>query len=148
MIELAERLGAAGLATGHYARLVDDGDGPAADRRRRPGQGPDLHARRRCRRRLLARLRFPLGELSKPEVREIAADAGLPVADKAESQDLCFLAGEGKAGFLARHGGLADRAGRDRRRRRAASLGGHAATTASPSASAAGSASPRRSRST
>ena len=34
-----------------------------------------------------------------------------PVADKAESQDLCFLAGEGKAGFLARHGGLADREG-------------------------------------
>ena len=60
----------------------------------------------------LARLRFPLAELTKPEVREIAAAAGLPVASKAESQDLCFLAGEGKRSFLARHGGLAERPGR------------------------------------
>jgi tRNA-specific 2-thiouridylase len=59
----------------------------------------------------LARLRFPLGELTKPEVRALAAEAGLPVASKAESQDLCFLAGTGKAAFLARHAGLADRPG-------------------------------------
>ena len=59
----------------------------------------------------LARLRFPLGELTKPEVRALAAAAGLPVASKAESQDLCFLAGTGKAAFLARHAGLADRRG-------------------------------------
>ena len=60
---------------------------------------------------VLARLRFPLGGLTKPEVRAIAAAADLAVADKAESQDLCFLAGVGKAGFLARHGGLDDREG-------------------------------------
>ena len=54
----------------------------------------------------LARMRFPLGELTKPEVREIAAAAGLPVASKADSQDLCFLAGTDRARFLARHGGL------------------------------------------
>jgi tRNA-specific 2-thiouridylase len=59
----------------------------------------------------LARLRFPLGELTKPEVRALAAEAELPVASKAESQDLCFLAGTGKAAFLARHGGLDDRPG-------------------------------------
>ena len=82
-------------------------DGRAAARRRRPGQGPDLHARRASRRATLARLRFPLGELTKPQVRALAAEAGLPVASKAESQDLCFLAGTGKAAFLARHGGAA-----------------------------------------
>jgi tRNA-uridine 2-sulfurtransferase len=59
----------------------------------------------------LARLRFPLGELRKPEVRELARDAGLPVADKRESQDLCFLAGTGKSAFLARHGGVRERPG-------------------------------------
>jgi tRNA-specific 2-thiouridylase len=59
----------------------------------------------------IARLRFPLGELAKPRVREIAAEAGLPVAAKADSQDLCFLAGTGRAAFLARHGGLRDRPG-------------------------------------
>src|ERR687883_1444103 len=62
-------------------------------------------------RRWLAGMRFPLGELTKPEVRALAAEAELPVAAKAESQDLCFLAGVGKAAFLARHGGLADRPG-------------------------------------
>ena len=59
----------------------------------------------------LARLRFPLGELTKPQVRALAAEAGLPVASKPDSQDLCFLAGTGKAAFLARHGRLADRPG-------------------------------------
>jgi tRNA-specific 2-thiouridylase len=59
----------------------------------------------------VARLRFPLGELTKPQVRALAAEAGLPVASKAESQDLCFLAGTGKATFLARHAGLPDRPG-------------------------------------
>ena len=73
----------------------------------------------------LARLRFPLGELRKPQVRELAREAGLPVADKRESQDLCFLAGTGKSAFLARHGGvrerpgaIVDRAGRAGRRAR------------------------------
>jgi tRNA-specific 2-thiouridylase len=60
---------------------------------------------------LLGRLGFPLTELTKPEVREIAARHGLPVARKAESQDLCFLAGQGKRGFLRRHGGLGEREG-------------------------------------
>ena len=59
----------------------------------------------------LARLRFPLGELTKPQVRALAADAGLPVASKPESQDLCFLAGTGKAAFLARHGDMTERPG-------------------------------------
>ena len=58
------------------------------------------------------------GTLTKPEVRRIAASAGLPVASKADSQDLCFLAGTDRARFLARHGGLGDAAGADRRRRR------------------------------
>jgi len=110
MIGIAERLGAAGLATGHYARLADDGGGAllsaAADRAKDQTYmlaGLPAEA--------LERLRFPLGGLTKPEVRAIAAAAGLAVADKAESQDLCFLAGVGKAGFLARHGDLDDREG-------------------------------------
>ena len=44
-------------------------------------------------------------------MRALAAEAGLAVASKAESQDLCFLAGTGKAAFLARHAGLDDRPG-------------------------------------
>jgi tRNA-specific 2-thiouridylase len=59
----------------------------------------------------LARMHFPLGELVKPEVRRIAAAAGLPVASKADSQDLCFLAGTSRARFLARHGQIGDQPG-------------------------------------
>jgi tRNA-specific 2-thiouridylase len=107
MLDFADRLGAADLATGHYARRTADGllraaADPAKD------QAYMLAAVTPA---TLARLRFPLGELTKPRVRALAAEAGLPVASKAESQDLCFLAGTGKAAFLARHGGLADRPG-------------------------------------
>ena len=126
MIALADRLGAAALASGHYARLADDGEGPllraAADSAK-----DQTYMLSGLRPSSLARLRFPLAELSKPEVRAIAAAAELPVADKAESQDLCFLAGEGKRGFLARHAGLRERAGDvvDRRGRRLGRHCGH-----------------------
>jgi tRNA-uridine 2-sulfurtransferase len=107
MVEFADRLGAATLATGHYARFTPDGllraaADPAKDQTYMlAAVAPST----------LARLRFPLGDLTKPEVRALAAEAELPVASKAESQDLCFLAGTGKAAFLARHGDLPERPG-------------------------------------
>ena len=69
---------------------------------------------------------------------------GLPVARKPDSQDLCFLAGTGRAAFLARHGGLRERPGRHRRPRAGARSAATAARTTSRSASAAGSASAGR----
>ena len=59
----------------------------------------------------LTRLRFPLGEHRKPAVRALAEEVGLDVARKPDSQDLCFLAGTGRANFLARHGGMRSRPG-------------------------------------
>ena len=110
MLGLAERVGAQALATGHYARVVDDGEGPllAAPVDSAKDQTYMLSALRAD---SLARLRFPLADLTKPETRELAARAGLPVATKRESQDLCFLAGEGKRSFLSRHAGLDERPG-------------------------------------
>ncbi|WP_228430573.1 tRNA 2-thiouridine(34) synthase MnmA [Baekduia soli] len=107
MVDLADRLGAATLATGHYARRAPDGllrtaADPAKD------QTYMLAALSRA---TLARLRFPLGELTKPEVRALAREQELPVAAKPDSQDLCFLAGTGRERFLARHGGLHERPG-------------------------------------
>jgi tRNA-uridine 2-sulfurtransferase len=126
MIGLADRIGATHLATGHYARIVDDGEGPllaaaadpAKDQSYMLGALPPE---------LLGRLRFPLAELQKPQVREIAARNGLSVARRPESQDLCFLAGQGKRSFLRRHGGLEDREGdlRDTRGRRLGRHRGH-----------------------
>ncbi|MGI8595641.1 MAG: tRNA 2-thiouridine(34) synthase MnmA, partial [Solirubrobacteraceae bacterium] len=110
MLDLAGRLGADGLATGHYARVHDDGGGPllrvAADSAK--DQSYMLAALAPA---SVARMRFPLGELVKARVRELAIEAGLPVARAPESQDLCFLAGTGKAAFLDLHGGLGDRPG-------------------------------------
>jgi len=112
MLALADRLGAQALATGHYARVVeqDHPGGPllaaAADAWKDQtymlaALAPDS----------LARMRFPLGGITKPEARRIAAEAQLPVASKADSQDLCFLAGTTRAAFLAKHGGIAERPG-------------------------------------
>ena len=110
MVDLAERLGADRLITGHYARIVEDADGPllasAADEAK--DQSYMLAA---LPPELLGRLAFPLTELTKPEVRAIAARHELTVAKKPESQDLCFLAGQGKRKFLRRHGGLTDNDG-------------------------------------
>jgi tRNA-specific 2-thiouridylase len=110
MLTFAGRLGCERLATGHYARVIADQDGhllrAAVDEAKDQSYmlaalGPDS----------LARLHFPLGELCKPEVRRIAAAAGLPVANKVDSQDLCFMAGTTRARFLARHGGIGERVG-------------------------------------
>ncbi|MGZ4294477.1 MAG: tRNA 2-thiouridine(34) synthase MnmA [Solirubrobacteraceae bacterium] len=112
MLELAGRVGCAGLATGHYARTAesDDARGPllraAADSAK-----DQTYMLAALKPESLARMRFPLGELRKPEVRRIAAGAGLPVAAKLDSQDLCFLAGTSRARFMERHGSVGARAG-------------------------------------
>jgi tRNA-uridine 2-sulfurtransferase len=87
----AKDLGADLLATGHYVATRDDGAGGrrlyrAAD----PGRDQSyfLFATTRPQ---LARLRFPLGEMPKPEVRELARKYCLVTADKADSQDICFV---------------------------------------------------------
>ncbi len=132
MLDLAERLGASTLATGHYARVYHEHDdraraheqtsSAATARAQTVPVEPLLrvaideskdqsYALTALSPRSLARLRFPLGGLTKGEVRELAARAGLEVARRPDSQDLCFLAGTNSADFLARHGGLGRRAG-------------------------------------
>ena len=105
MLELAERLGAPSLATGHYARLTDQhGDGAPLLTRARDGDKDQTYMLAAVSGEQLERLWFPLGDLTKPEVREIARRQGLGVAEKPESQDLCFLAGTARARFFERHG--------------------------------------------
>jgi tRNA-uridine 2-sulfurtransferase len=111
MLAVADRLGCARLATGHYARTAESGDGGPLLRAAADPAKDQTYMLAALRPDSLARMRFPLGELTKPEVRRLAAEAGLPVAGKADSQDLCFLAGTDRASFLARHAGLPDRPG-------------------------------------
>jgi tRNA-specific 2-thiouridylase len=102
LVALADELGLERLATGHYARIVwRDGEpfvARAADRRK--DQSYMLWA---VPRQVLARLEFPLGESTKAEAREAAADAGLEVAGEPESQEVCF-AGDGYQRFLEERG--------------------------------------------
>jgi tRNA-specific 2-thiouridylase len=101
--ERARGLGCEAVATGHYVRVTRDGeDGRPVLRR---GSDPDkdqsyflwdLAPEQ------LAAARFPVGALTKAEVRAHARRAGLPTADKAESQEICFVPAGAKAGdFVA-----------------------------------------------
>jgi tRNA-uridine 2-sulfurtransferase len=111
MLELARRLGSETLATGHYARVWwEEAQGPLLRVAADPGKDQS-YVLAGLTWESLTRLRFPLGELHKREVRERAERAGLAVARKRDSQDLCFLAGTRQADFLTRHGGLEARLG-------------------------------------
>jgi tRNA-specific 2-thiouridylase len=90
MLEAAKELGADALATGHYVRRIEG------------AQGPELHAAAEDARdqsyflftttgAQLDFLRFPVGDLPKPQVRALAAELGLITADKPDSQDICFV---------------------------------------------------------
>ena len=99
-LRYAARLGAQLFATGHYARRLDAHDGPALHEARDAAKDQTyfLHA---VQRESLARVLFPLGELTKREVRERARHAGLGVHDKPDSTGICFIGERPFAQFLS-----------------------------------------------
>src|SRR3569833_1123160 len=90
LLNLARDLGADCLATGHYVRRVAGANGPELHRAADPGRDQSYFLFATTREQL-DYLRFPLGGLPKPLVREIAADLGLPVAAKPDRQDNCIV---------------------------------------------------------
>ncbi|OQY23923.1 MAG: tRNA 2-thiouridine(34) synthase MnmA [Anaerolineaceae bacterium 4572_32.2] len=92
--------GAPFMATGHYARVQQIGDRYRLFRGRDPkkDQSYFLHI---LNQKQLAHVLFPLGDLTKEKVRQIARQRGLPVAEQPESQDVCFLADGDYRRFLA-----------------------------------------------
>jgi len=101
---VAERFGCTHVATGHYARVVEDGGRHVLwrgrDRQKDQsyflfGLAPDT----------LSKLMFPLGEMVKDDSRRAAREFGLPNADKPDSQELCFVPDGDIAAFVAREAG-------------------------------------------
>jgi tRNA-uridine 2-sulfurtransferase len=90
LLNVARDLGAAAMATGHYVRREAGPNGPELHRAADPARDQSyfLFATTPGQ---LDYLRFPLGGLEKPEVRRVAAEMGLTIADKPDSQDICFV---------------------------------------------------------
>jgi tRNA-specific 2-thiouridylase len=109
LASFADRVGAARIATGHYARVVRR-DGRALVARAVDANKDQSYMLARVPPEILARTWFPLGEQTKPETREQARAAGLEAAGRAESQEVCFVGGGDHRAFVERYGG-AGRAG-------------------------------------
>ncbi len=101
---LASSLGCDKVATGHYARVEFDAN--ANRYRLYRGRNPEKDQSYflwELTQSQLAKAMFPLGEMSKPEVREVAREHSLAIAEKAESQEICFVPDGNYAGFIDRY---------------------------------------------
>ncbi|MBR5543691.1 MAG: tRNA 2-thiouridine(34) synthase MnmA [Oscillospiraceae bacterium] len=90
MLRLADEIGADYIATGHYARLGEF-EGELFPERALFDEKDQTYALCRLKQWQLRRALFPLGDIPKTEVREIARSLGLSVAEKSDSQDICFI---------------------------------------------------------
>ena len=103
LLDLADELGAAGVATGHYARL-DRHEGRVRVRRGVDAKKDQSYQLFCVAERDLERTRLPLGDLEKPEVRAIAERAGLRTHKKPDSQEICFVPGNDYRRLLEQEG--------------------------------------------
>ena len=108
--DFAVNVGADRIATGHYARIETVNGTPALFRGRDPGKDQS-YVLAGINRDILDRILFPVGDFNKPEIRELAAKAGLRVATKPDSQEICFIPDNDYVGFLERYRGRPDMAG-------------------------------------
>ena len=99
--EMADSVGAAKIATGHYARLSFDEAAGRYQMRASVDAGKDqTYFLFGLTQPQLARTLFPLGGMVKPDVRALAKDLGLPVAEKNDSQEICFVPNGDYAAFI------------------------------------------------
>jgi tRNA-specific 2-thiouridylase len=110
LFKLARDLGADCLATGHYVRRMEGTDGPELHRAIDPARDQSYFLFATTREQLDF-LRFPLGGMEKPLVRQIAQEMGLLVAAKPDSQDICFVPDGDYAGLVKKLRPEADTSG-------------------------------------
>ena len=91
LFDYADSVGAEFVATGHYARLTPTDAGPPALRRGVADGKDQSYVLFGIDRSLLPRMMLPVGDYEKPRIRELAARLGLRVADKKDSQEICFV---------------------------------------------------------
>jgi tRNA-uridine 2-sulfurtransferase len=100
-LDLASGVGASRIATGHYARVSFDDSTSRYQMRRGVDQSKDqTYFLFGLKQEQLARTDFPLGGYTKPQVRELARQLGLPVAQKPDSQEICFVPNGDYAAFI------------------------------------------------
>ncbi|NLF51404.1 MAG: tRNA 2-thiouridine(34) synthase MnmA [Leptolinea sp.] len=99
----SRNLGAEYLATGHYARLATKPDGSKQLLKGKDNSKDQSYVLSGLTKEQLGMTMLPIGELQKSDVREIARRNSLPTAEKNDSQDLCFLAGDDYRNFLRRY---------------------------------------------
>lgn len=111
LLQSARELGAEALATGHYIRWHEGPAGPELHRATDPARDQSyfLFSTPRA---ALGALRFPLGDMHKPDVRKLATEWGLVNAKKPDSQDICFVPGGNYAEVVSAIRPLARRPGK------------------------------------
>ncbi len=104
LLSFAEKNGYDRLATGHYARIERDENGRFLLRRARDTAKDQTYVLYTLTQDVLSRVEFPLGEMSKSEVRALAERYGFAAAKRRESQDICFVPDGEYAAFIKAHG--------------------------------------------
>jgi tRNA-specific 2-thiouridylase len=112
LIRWADDLGIDFVATGHYARVeYDPARGEYVMRKAVDGVKDQTYMLHTLQQHHLRRIRFPLGDIPKARTRELARSFGLPVAEKPDSQEICFVAGGNYREFLRQYAGADERPG-------------------------------------
>jgi len=109
--EAARKMGAEMLATGHYARIDKEKSGRYLLKKGRDENKDQSYFLCQLSPEQLGHTMFPVGNLTKNEVRKIAAELGLPTASRPESQEICFIPDNDHTGFLERYVSQAERPG-------------------------------------
>ncbi len=105
LLEVAKKMGCDKLATGHYARIERDEDGHYLLKKALDEGKDQSYFLWTLTENELSHVLFPLGNMTKPEIRKIAAENGFSNAHKSDSQDICFIPDGDYASFIERHTG-------------------------------------------